>query len=82
MFYTYIVRCKDGSLYTGFTVDPVRRIQTHNDGKGAKYTRNRLPVCLVHLEQFETEREARSRECAIKRMTRAAKLRLISREQT
>ena len=82
MFYTYIVRCTDGSLYTGFTVDPVRRIQTHNDGKGAKYTRSRLPVCLVHLEQFETEREARSRECAIKRMTRADKLRLISREQT
>ncbi|MDE6274060.1 MAG: GIY-YIG nuclease family protein [Clostridiales bacterium] len=77
MYYTYIVRCSDGSLYTGFTDNPERRVKVHNDGKGAKYTRSRLPVCLVYLEEYETEHEARSREWHIKRLSREEKLSLI-----
>lgn len=77
MYYTYIVRCSDGSLYTGFTNNPARRVEVHNDGKGAKYTRSRLPVCLVYFEEHETEHEARSREWHIKRLSREEKLSLV-----
>lgn len=77
MYYTYIVRCSDGSLYTGFTNNPARRVEVHNDGKGAKYTRSRLPVCLVYFEEYETEHEARSREWHIKRLSREEKLSLV-----
>lgn len=52
MFYTYMVRCKDGTLYTGYTTNIEFRIKAHNDGKGAKYTRGRLPVTLVYVEFF------------------------------
>lgn len=76
MYYTYLLRCADGSLYTGFTDDPERRTAVHNAGKGAKYTRSRLPVELIYAEAFGTAREARSREYHIKRMTHAEKLRL------
>lgn len=75
--YVYIVRCADGSLYTGWTTDLNKRIETHNAGKGAKYTRSRLPVSLVFYETFGSEHEARSREWHIKRMSRAEKLSLI-----
>lgn len=81
MYYTYLLECADGTLYTGFTVDPKRRLAAHNAGKGAKYTRSRLPVRLVHLEAYETEHEARSRECAIKKLTRAEKCALIGRKE-
>ncbi len=77
MTYTYILRCSDGSLYTGWTTDPQRRLQTHNAGKGAKYTRSRLPVSLVHLESFPTKQEAMSREWQIKHLSREEKLALI-----
>lgn len=77
MFYTYFVRCIDGSLYAGFTNDLQKRVQTHNAGKGAKYTRSRLPVELVYFEEYETEREARSREWHLKRLSHAEKLKLI-----
>ncbi len=77
MNYTYIVRCADNSLYVGWTNDLQKRIQTHNCGKGAKYTRSRLPVSLVYFEEFEGEREARSREWHLKRLTHAEKERLI-----
>ena len=73
----YMLRCGDGSLYTGWTNDLEKRLKAHAAGKGGKYTRSRLPVRLVHTERFETEREARSREWHIKRMTRSEKLRLI-----
>ena len=72
----YMLRCADGTLYTGWTSDLDRRLKTHAAGKGGKYTRARLPVQLVYTERFETEHEARSREWHIKRLTRAQKLAL------
>lgn len=75
--YTYIVQCNDGSLYTGWTNDLDRRIQAHNSGNGAKYTRSRLPVKLVYSEEHPTKEEAMSREFHIKKMTRDEKLALI-----
>ena len=75
--FVYILRCGDGSLYTGYTVDLDARLKKHNAGKGAKYTRSRLPVELVYCEEFETQREARSREGKIKQLTRAEKLALV-----
>ena len=75
--YTYIVKCKDGSLYTGWTNDLEKRIESHNTGKGAKYTKARRPVSLVYYETFETKEEAMSREYAIKQMSRSDKLKLI-----
>ena len=75
--WVYTLSCGDGSLYTGWTNDLVRRIKSHAAGKGGKYTRSRLPVTLRYTERFETEHEARSREWHIKRMTRAQKLALI-----
>lgn len=76
-YYAYLLRCRDGSLYAGFTTDLIRREKAHNAGKGAKYTRSRLPVSLVYFESFETEHEARSREWHLKRMSHAEKERLI-----
>ena len=77
MNYTYIVKCRDGTLYTGWTKDLCKRMQTHNLGKGAKYTKTRLPVRLVYYEEHETKQEAMKREYAIKHLTRADKLALI-----
>lgn len=77
MNYTYIVKCSDGSLYTGWTTDIEKRIEAHNAGKGAKYTKARRPVELVHLEEFSTKEEAMKREYAIKQLTRKAKEALI-----
>lgn len=76
-YYAYLLRCRDGSLYAGFTTDLIRREKAHNAGKGAKYTRSRLPVSLVYFESFETEHEARSREWHLKRLSHAEKERLI-----
>lgn len=78
MYYTYILRCGDGSLYTGYTDDPLRREAVHNSGEGAKYTRSRLPVKLVYTESFETKSEALHRESQIKRLSRSQKLILIN----
>jgi len=75
--YTYILRCADGTLYTGWTNDLQARLKAHNSGKGAKYTKNRLPVELVYFEEFSTKEEAMSREWHIKSLKRAEKLRLI-----
>ena len=75
--YTYILRCSDGSLYCGWTNDVKRRLAAHNAGRGAKYTRSRLPAELVYYESFDTKEEAMSRECQIKRMSRKDKLALI-----
>ena len=80
MNYTYIVECGDGSLYTGWTNNLEKRIQAHNAGKGAKYTKSRLPVKLVYSETFDTKEEAMSREYAIKHMKRKEKLRLIAQK--
>ena len=77
-YYTYMVRCSDGSLYTGYTNDLNNRIETHNSGRGAKYTRSRLPVELVYFEEFSTKEEAMSREWHIKRLKRPQKEKLIA----
>lgn len=77
LHYTYIVRCADDTLYTGWTTDLQRRLAAHNDGRGAKYTRSRRPVTLIYHECFATKEEALRRECAIKQLSRAEKLRLI-----
>ena len=76
MNYTYILECSDGTLYCGWTNNLEKRIKAHNDGKGAKYTRSRLPVKLVYFEKFETSVEAQKREYQIKRLKRAEKLKL------
>ena len=77
MNYTYIVRCKDGSLYTGWINDIEKRIKAHNEGKGAKYTKSRRPVKLVYYEEFQTKEEAMKREYAIKHMRRKEKEKII-----
>lgn len=77
MYYVYILRCGDGSLYTGITTDVVRRAAVHNSGKGAKYTRSRLPVAVVYQEPQPDKPAALRREIEIKAMTRAEKLKLV-----
>ncbi len=79
--YTYIVECGDGSLYTGWTNHLEQRMKSHNAGKGAKYTRSRLPVRLVHYEIFSTKRDAMKREYAIKKLDRKDKLLLIESQR-
>ncbi|MDR1874454.1 MAG: GIY-YIG nuclease family protein [Synergistaceae bacterium] len=76
-FYAYIVRCRDGSLYTGWTDDPERRVRVHNEGRGGRYTRSHLPVTLVYLEEHASKNAAMSRERAIKKMSRGQKNLLI-----
>ena len=75
--YTYILRGSDGSLYTGWTNDPEKRLKAHNSGKGSKYTRARLPVEFVHVEEFDTKEEAMKREASIKRLSREEKEKLL-----
>ena len=65
MNYTYILKCKDETLYTGWTNDIEKRLEAHNAGKGAKYTRSRRPVELVYLEQFETKEEPSAGETGV-----------------
>ena len=77
MHYTYMVRCGDDTLYTGYTTDVLRRTEEHNRGKGAKYTRSRLPVELVYYETYESKTEAMRREYSLKQLTRVEKLKLI-----
>lgn len=78
MYYVYILECKDGTLYTGWTVDIEKRLALHNRGKGAKYTRSRYPVVLQYLENLYTKQEACKREYRIKQLSRTEKLKLIS----
>lgn len=77
MFFVYILRCNDNTLYTGWTTDLNRRLKCHNSGKGAKYTRCRLPVEIVHYENLPDKSSALKRECEIKKLSRAEKLILI-----
>lgn len=81
MNYTYILECKDGTYYTGWTNNLEARLKAHNDGKGAKYTKARCPVSLVYYEQFQTKEESMRREYAIKHLTRAEKKNLIAEFQ-
>lgn len=74
----YMLRCSDDSLYTGWTNDIYKRIKAHNSGKGAKYTRARLPVTLVYLEIYESSIDAQKREYQIKKsLSREEKIKLI-----
>lgn len=73
MNYAYLVRCSDNSLYAGWTNNIEKRIKSHNDGTGAKYTKSRRPVTLAYLEEFDTKSEAMKREAALKQMTHGQK---------
>lgn len=73
----YILRCADGTLYTGYTPNIEKRLAVHNSGHGAKYTRTRTPVTLVYTETYTSKSEALRREAAIKKLTREQKLTLI-----
>lgn len=75
--FVYIVRCADGTLYTGYARDPHERERVHNRGRGARYTAGRRPVTLVYSEAFESRGEALRREHQLKRWTRARKETLI-----
>ncbi len=75
--YVYILECRDGSLYTGWTPELEKRIEAHNSGKGAKYTKGRRPVTLRYFEVFATKSEALKREYAIKQLSREEKMKLI-----
>lgn len=78
--YIYILECSDKTLYTGYTNDLENRLKAHNEGKGAKYTKSRLPVKMVYSEAFDDKKEAMSREWFIKhRLTREEKLELIKK---
>ena len=75
--HVYVLECADGSLYTGYTTDVERRVAEHDAGEGAKYTRGRTPVELVHTESFDSRSAATRREHEIKALSRAAKERLV-----
>ena len=76
-WYVYILRCKDGTFYTGMTDNVTRRAEAHNAGRGAKYTRSRIPVEVVYTEECESCSAALKREYAIKKLTRQQKLEMI-----
>jgi putative endonuclease len=77
-FFTYMLSCRDGSFYTGWTTDLEKRLRVHNTGKGARYTRSRLPVKLLASWEFSTQAEAMRFENQVKRLSRAEKLALIA----
>ena len=79
MNYVYMIRCKDGSLYTGWTNNLEKRFKNHCKGKGAKYTRGRGPLELVYYEVFEDKREAMRREYEIKQLKKSEKEKLIEK---
>ena len=79
--YMYVVECRDGSYYTGYTTDVKKRVAVHNSGKGAKYTRARLPVKLIYAQGFDSKEEAMSAEALFKRKKRAQKERFLSENQ-
>ena len=79
MNYTYMLRCRDNSLYTGWTNNIEKRLEDHNSGKGAKYTKARRPVELVYYESFETKEEAMRREWQIKQLKKSEKEELIKK---
>ena len=81
MNYTYLVKCADGTLYCGWTNCLEKRLEAHNSGKGARYTKSRRPVTLGYYEEFATKEEARSREWAIKRLSRGEKEKLIRKKE-
>ena len=81
-YFAYLLLCADGSYYAGYTTDLARRAAVHNSGKGAKYTKSRLPVTLVYFEEFDNGHAARSREWHLKRLTHAEKEALAEKAAT
>lgn len=79
--YCYIVECADGTYYTGWAIDPAKRVAMHNNGRGARYTRTRCPVKLVYVEELPDRKSAMKREIAIKRLGRVGKSKLIQEEK-
>ena len=79
--YMYVVECCDGTYYTGYTTDVKKRIAVHNSGKGAKYTRARLPVKLIYAQGFDSTEEAMSAEALFKRKTRPQKVSYLNDSQ-
>jgi len=77
MHFVYIIKCKDETLYTGWTTDVEARINAHNEGAGAKYTKGRGPVTLLYTEAFDSKSDALRREMSIKKLSRAEKLKLV-----
>lgn len=80
--YMYVLECADGSLYTGYTTNIEKRLNTHNAGKGAKYTRARLPVALLYQEEFPNKASAMSAEALFKKKTRKEKLEYINKSRS
>jgi len=80
-YYAYIVRCKYGTYYAGYTNDIKKRIAMHNDGKGAKYLRGKGPVTLVYKKKYLTAKEAKAQERLIKSLTRKEKESVIARSK-
>ncbi len=80
--YVYMLRCADDTLYSGWTFNLEARLNQHNSGKGAKYTRSRLPVTLAYHELLPSENHARKREFALKKLTRSQKLKLLAEYST
>ena len=80
MYYVYMLKCADGSLYTGYTNDLQKRVGVHNSGRGAKYTKSRLPVRLVYSEEYQSKSSALKREAEIKKLTRSQKEKLIQKQ--
>lgn len=80
-YFTYILKCADDTLYTGYTDDIEKRVFVHNSGKGAKYTRARLPVSLLYFEEFQSKSDALKREAQIKKLSRTKKLELIEKNK-
>ncbi|HEO8421919.1 GIY-YIG nuclease family protein [Niallia sp. FSL W8-0635] len=78
--YFYVLLCSDGSYYAGYTNDLQKRLNTHNAGKGAKYTRGRLPVSIIHYEAFQTKQEAMKAEYAFKQLERKKKEEFLMKE--
>jgi putative endonuclease len=76
--YVYVLSCADGSLYTGYTTEPARRVAEHDAGEGAKYTRGRTPVELVHVERHDSRGAALSREHEVKSLSRTEKEQLVA----
>lgn len=76
--YCYIVECADGTYYTGWAIDPHKRLAIHNKGRGAKYTKTRLPVKLIYVEEQPDQKTAMKREIVIKRLGRKGKEKLIA----
>jgi len=79
--YIYVLKCNDGSFYTGYTTNLEKRVNTHNNGKGAKYTRGRLPVRLVYSKEFPTKSEALKAEYAFKQWSRNKKEQFLFKKE-